>query len=65
MSLVLRAAGGGRFRFVLRASGPGLSALDTGNRDLTVAMEVSGVSFVQNRNLAGKRRVFHLPRRRR
>jgi DNA-binding beta-propeller fold protein YncE len=65
VTLVLRDVGGGRFRFAARGSGPDIAALDTGNRDFTVALEIGGVSFVQNRNLAGKRHVFRIARRKR
>jgi hypothetical protein len=51
----------------LNASGKGLdlSALspdagDPNSRDLTVAVEISGTSFVKNRNLAGKKNVFKI-----
>ena len=37
---------------------------DLTNRDLTVALEISGTTFVRNRNLRGRAAVFRLPRRR-
>jgi hypothetical protein len=37
---------------------------DPERRDLTVALEVSGASFVRNRTLVARRNVFRLPRRR-
>ena len=61
--LRLRAAGG-TFRVSATGKGLDLSALDTGNRDLTVALEVAGAQFVRNRNLVGKKNVFKLPRKR-
>ncbi len=51
----------GGYRFTLTGSRLDLSSLNTGNRDLTVALVISGTNFVQNRNLAGKRNVFKLP----
>jgi hypothetical protein len=65
VTVKLRALPGGRFRFTAQGSGSDLAALNTGNHDLTVALEMSGVSFVKNRNLVGKKRVFRIPRRRR
>jgi hypothetical protein len=62
--LRLRQLAGDRIRFTASGAGPGVAVLDTGNRDLAVALEVSGVSFVRNRNLAGRKRVFRIPRRR-
>ena len=37
---------------------------DPTNRDLTVALEIGGTTFVRNRNLRGRVAVFRLPRRR-
>ena len=59
----LKAASGGTFKFTAVGKGLDLSALNTGNPDVTVAVEVSGVQFVRNRNLALKRNVFKLSRR--
>jgi DNA-binding beta-propeller fold protein YncE len=63
VALRLREISGGRFRFAARIRGRALSTLDTGNRDVTLALEIDGVSFVRNRNLKGRRHVFRLPRR--
>ena len=63
VALRLREIPGERFRFALRIRGTTLSTLDTGNREVTVALEIDGVSFVRNRNLKGRRHVFRLPRR--
>jgi DNA-binding beta-propeller fold protein YncE len=52
------------YRFTLTGKRVDLAPLDTGNRDVTVAFVISGTNFVQNRNLAGRRTVFRLPRRR-
>jgi hypothetical protein len=64
VTVKLRELAGGRFRFTVRGAGSELKKLDTGNHDLTIALEVSGVSFVKNRNLEGKKRTFRIPRRR-
>jgi hypothetical protein len=61
VALVISAAKGGIYRFAAAGTRLDLSALDTGNRDLTVSIEVSGVQFVKNRNLTGKRNVLKLP----
>ncbi len=55
-------AGKSGYRFAASGTGLDLSALNTGNRDLTVALEVSGNQFVKNRNLTGKKNVFKLPK---
>ena len=57
------------YRFTARGRRLDLAALapdagDPKSRDLTVAFEVSGASFVRNRNLVVKRNVFKLSRRR-
>jgi hypothetical protein len=58
-------------QFVLKGKGTDLAALDTGNRDLTVAIEIgktgdfASAQFVQNRNLVGKKNVYTLPKKRR
>ncbi len=62
LTLVLNRRAGG-YRFTLTGKHLDLSTLDTGNRDLTVALVIGGTNFVQNRNLAGKRNVFKLPRK--
>ena len=64
----LSPAGGG-YRFTATGKRLDLSMLapdagDPKSRDLTVAFEVSGASFVRNRNLVVKRNVFKLSRRR-
>jgi DNA-binding beta-propeller fold protein YncE len=70
LSLALRPKGGG-FAFTLKGKRLDLSTLDTGNRDLTVAIEVgktgdfAAAQFVQNRVLSGKKNVFTLPKKRR
>ena len=53
------------FRFSAVGKKLDLAALDTGNRDFTVALDLGGTQFVKNRNLEGKKRVFKLPRGRR
>ena len=57
------------YRFTARGRRLDLAALepdagDPKSRDLTVAFEVSGASFVRNRNLVVRRGVFRLSRRR-
>ena len=69
VTLVLTRKGTG-FRFTAKGRGLDLSALesdagDPRSRDLTVALEISGSSFVRNRNLVGKKNVFKLRSRRR
>jgi hypothetical protein len=71
-SLVLtRKPSGGDTRFTLKGKGLDLAALDTGNRDFTLAIEVgklgdfASAQFVQNRVLTGKKNVFKLPKKRR
>jgi len=66
VTVALTPSGGG---YRLRAKGwrLDLSALapdagDARTRDLTVAIEVSGASFVRNRDLAFRRGVFKLSR---
>jgi hypothetical protein len=62
--IVLRLRGSGdRLRFSAIGRRVDLTALDTKNRDLTVALEISGAAFVKNRNLRGAKRVFRLPRK--
>src|SRR5439155_9262644 len=62
----LRDLGGGRMRLTARGKGADVRALDTGSRDLTVALEVRlagsprRASLVKTRILGGKRRVFRL-----
>ncbi len=63
VTLTLRRGRNGTYRFTAGGKHLDLAALDTGNRDLTVAVEVGKTSFVLNRNLVGKKRVFKLPRR--
>ena len=64
----LRDLGGGRLRLAARGTGSDLRLLDTGNRDLTVALEVPlggstrTASFVKTRSLRGTKRVFRLAR---
>ncbi len=61
----------GSFAFTLKGKGLDLSTLDTGNRDVTVAIEIgkggefAAAQFVQNRVLTGKKNVFTLPKNRR
>jgi len=68
LSLVLKPKNGG-FRFTLKGKGLDLSTLDTGNRDLTVAIEIgktgdfAAAQFVQNRLVAGKKNVLTLPKK--
>jgi hypothetical protein len=70
LALALKPKGGG-FAFTLKGKKLDLSTLDTGNRDLTVAIELAksgdfaAAQFVQNRTLSGKRNVFKLPKKRR
>lgn len=61
--VVLVALASGDFRFTANGRAV-LTDLDTGNRDLSVAFEIGTVTFAHNRNLAGKKNVFKLPRRR-
>src|SRR5439155_20881652 len=64
----LRDLGGGRLRLAALGTGSDLRLLDTGNRDLTVALEVPlggstrTASFVKTRSLRGRKRVFRLAR---
>jgi DNA-binding beta-propeller fold protein YncE len=64
IAVTLKRAGTG-FRLLAVGKRLDLSALDSGNRDLTIAVESGGVTAAKNRSLEGKRRVFKLPRRRR
>ncbi len=67
LSLVLRHKGGG-FSFTVKGKGADVALLDTGNPDLTVAIEFAKTGdfaqaqFVQNRNLVGKKNVLTLPK---
>jgi hypothetical protein len=61
VTLVLRRHGRSGYRVALSGKRLDLSALDTGNRDLTVSLQISGTNFVRNRNLVGKTNVFKLP----
>jgi DNA-binding beta-propeller fold protein YncE len=63
--VVLQGIRGGGFRFTAEGKRVDIVDLDTGNRDLSVAFEIGPVTFASNRNLAGKKNVFKLPRRRR
>jgi len=54
--------GTGRYRFSIRATGSDLADLDTGNPDLTLALEIQGAQFVRERNLIQRRGAFRLPR---
>ena len=60
LTLTLSPHGSG-YRFTLAGQRLDLSSIDTGNRDLTVALVIAGTSFAQNRNVIGKRNVFKLP----
>jgi len=62
VTFTVTAGKGGVYRFAASGTGLDLSVLDTGNRDLTVSIEVSGDQFVKNRNLTGKKNVFKLAR---
>jgi DNA-binding beta-propeller fold protein YncE len=65
----LRALAGGRMRLTASGKETGVGVLDTGNRILTVALEVklanstAEANFVKTRNVQGKTRVFQLARR--
>jgi DNA-binding beta-propeller fold protein YncE len=67
LSLVLRRKGAG-FSFTAKGKGADVALLNTGNPDLTVAIEFAKTGdfaqaqFVQNRNLAGKKNVLTLPK---
>jgi hypothetical protein len=67
LSLVLRRKGDG-FSFTAKGKGSDVALLDTGNPDLTVAIEFAKTGdfaqaqFVQNRNLVGKKNVLSLPK---
>jgi processive rubber oxygenase RoxA-like protein len=68
IAVILVRSGGG-YRFTAAGHGLDLSALaadhgDPKSRDLTVAFEVSGATFVRNRNLAAKKATFRIPRKR-
>jgi DNA-binding beta-propeller fold protein YncE len=62
VTLSVKAGKGGTYRFTAAGSGLDLSALATGNQDLTVSIEAGGTQFVRNRNLSGKKNVFKLPK---
>ena len=59
----LRRVGGDQLRVTVAGRQIDLTALDTQNRDLTVALEIGGTTFVRSRNLHGAKKVFRLPRR--
>jgi DNA-binding beta-propeller fold protein YncE len=61
VKLVQSSAG---YRFTATGKHVDLVDLDTGNPDLTAAFEIGGATFAHNRNLAGKKNVLKLPRRR-
>jgi len=58
------------YRFTVKGKKLDLTALDVDrgdpkSRDLTVAFEISGTTFVKNRNLIRRKAVYALPRGRR
>jgi hypothetical protein len=68
VSVVLTKTGTG-YRFAVKGKKLDLKALDVDrldpkNRDLTVAFEISGTTFVKNRNLARRKAAYALPRKR-
>jgi hypothetical protein len=65
VSLSVRTKGDGTRRFVLVGKNLDLTALDTGNPDVTVAFVVGEAQFVQNRTLAAKKSVYRLPKKQR
>jgi DNA-binding beta-propeller fold protein YncE len=64
VSLSVRTKGGSS-RFVLVGKKLDLTALDTGNPDVTIAFVVGEAQFVQNRTLAAKKSVYTLPPKKR
>jgi hypothetical protein len=64
VSLALKRSRGG-FRFVLVGKQLDLTALDTGNPDLTVAFIVGDAQFVRNRTLVARRQSFVLSKKKR
>jgi hypothetical protein len=69
VSVLLKRAPNG-YRFTVKGKKLDLTALDVDrgdpkSRDLTVAFEISGTTFVKNRNLIRRKAVYALPRGRR
>jgi hypothetical protein len=64
VSLTLRKQGDGSYRFTLVGKKLDLSALDTGNPDVTVAFVVGDAQFVRNRNLVLRKATYALPKKR-
>jgi DNA-binding beta-propeller fold protein YncE len=65
VALTLRAAPDGSYRFTLIGKQLDLSALDTGNPDLTVALLVGDAQFVRNRTLVARKQIYALPKKKR
>src|SRR5262249_51105168 len=69
MVVKLRTLSGGSMRLTATGKGSGVGVLDTGNLNLTVALEAEvansteTANFVKTRSGQGKKRVFQLPRR--
>ena len=61
VTVTLAPRGTGRFRLSARVVGADLARLDTGNPDLTVAVEIQGTQFVHERNLVRRRGALRLP----
>jgi hypothetical protein len=54
---------GGNFKLSLVGKKVDLSALDAGNPDVTVSLEIGQAQFVRNRNLVAKKGVYKLPKK--
>jgi hypothetical protein len=62
VTLKLASGSSGSFRMTLVGKKVDLSALDTGNPDVTVSIQVGTAQFVRNRNLVAKKGIYKLPK---
>jgi hypothetical protein len=65
VSLAVRKARGGSYRFTIVGKHVNLAQLDTGNRNLTVALLVGDAQFVRSRHLAQRKQTFTLEKTKR
>ena len=63
VSLTLHAQHGGTYKFMLVGKKLDLSALNTGNADLTVALVAGDAQFVRNRTLLQHGQAYILPKK--
>jgi hypothetical protein len=62
INVKLSGGNGGNFKLTFVGKKVDLSALDTGNPDVTVSVEIGQAQFVRNRNLVAKKGVYKLPK---